>query len=291
MENVRAILSAALQPGAAPGSVIQAFATKLRALTDASYHMDCFEVNAVNYGAPQLRERAIFIGNRFNVVADLPDPTHGPSSQHPWRTLRDALDGLRDPGPVRMEFSERKLRYLGMVPPGSNWRSLPEDIQRESMGAAWSAKGGRSGWWRRLSMDLPCPTLVAAPNHASTALCHPEEVRALTLRECARIQEFPDDWAFHGSPSEQFKQVGNAVPVRLGTIVGEAVASELDALRERGWRPYAERPEAFRRVYIQSHVRTRRWHKEGVALVWGREDEARHAAPKTGRRTQKIQGA
>ncbi|HEY7423988.1 MAG TPA: DNA cytosine methyltransferase [Gemmataceae bacterium] len=64
------------------------------------------------------------------------------------------------------------------------------------MGKAYFAKGGRSGWWRRLTFDLPCPTIVTMPNHAGTALCHPTETRALTLRECARVQEFPDDWEF-----------------------------------------------------------------------------------------------
>jgi DNA (cytosine-5)-methyltransferase 1 len=93
-----------------------------------------------------------------------------------------------------MDFSPRKKEYLSMVPEGSNWRSLPVEVQKESMGWAWHAKGGRSGWWRRLSFDLPCPTLVTMPNHAGTALCHPTEVRALTLKEYALIQEFPSDW-------------------------------------------------------------------------------------------------
>ena len=105
--------------------------------------MDCFEVNAVNYGAPQLREHALFIGNRFNAVVDFPDPTHGseeePSSPQrmlfderskrvlPRRTLRDAIGDLLEENPVIMDFSPRKKRYLAMIPPGSNWRSLPKD--------------------------------------------------------------------------------------------------------------------------------------------------------------------
>ena len=194
-------------------SVIRAFAQDLQTLTGAKYHMDCFEVNAVNYGAPQLRERALFFGNRYNISVDFPDPTHGnpdsadddtqqglfdgPHNGHlPWRTLRDAIGDLREGTPELMDFSPRKKGYLAMVPPGSNWRSLPIEAQKESMGRAWLAKGGRSGWWRRLSFDLPCPTLVTMPNHASTSLCHPTEVRALSIREYARIQEFPDDWGF-----------------------------------------------------------------------------------------------
>jgi DNA (cytosine-5)-methyltransferase 1 len=120
MENVRGLLSAALchrpiaerpekggrklAPDERPSSVIRAFADDLQALPH-SYHVDCFEVNAVNYGAPQLRERALFIGNRFNAQVDFPAPTHGleePGSQtdlfssekrnlKPWRTLGDAI--------------------------------------------------------------------------------------------------------------------------------------------------------------------------------------------------------
>jgi DNA (cytosine-5)-methyltransferase 1 len=268
--------------------------------------MDCFEVNAVNYGAPQLRERAIFIGNRYNEVVDFPDPTHGPRNGtrtqdtlfedidpplKPWATLRDALEGLVDNQPVILDFSPRKKKYLAMVPPGSNWRSLPIALQKESMGSAWHAKGGRSGWWRRLSFDLPCPTLVTMPNHAGTALCHPTEVRALTLKEYARIQEFPDDWEFRGTPAEQYAQVGNAVPVRLGRVAGEVIARYLDELRARAWQPRREKPNPYRIVYIQSHVRTRHWYRHGKTFVWRDGDEngqAAYAAPKTKRKAKEI---
>ena len=159
----------------------------MQKLPGINYHMDCFEVNAVNYGAPQIRERALFIGNRFNAVVDFPEPTHGahaedPTEQHPdlfqtipkkllpWKTLRDVIGTLVDENAEILDFIPRKKNYLAMVPEGSNWRSLPEAVQKESMGLAWLAKGGRSGWWRRLTFDLPCPTLVTMPNHASTAL-------------------------------------------------------------------------------------------------------------------------
>ena len=321
MENVRGLLSAALNhrqiaerpdrggpslaPDEEPGSVVRLFADDLQRISGAAYHMDCFEVNAVNYGAPQLRERALFIGNRYKAVVNFPDPTHGPTepvrksqgvlfdapgSAH-WHTLGEALHGLEDPKPVLMDFSPRKKSYLSMVPPGSNWRSLPTEIQQESMGRAWFAKGGRSGWWRRLSFDLPSPTLVTMPNHASTALCHPTEVRALTLREYARIQEFPDEWEFSGTPSEQYAQVGNAVPIRLGRVAGEVLARELDALREQAWQPYLRKPPAYRIVYVQSHVRTRQWFKAGETFVWKDGEtngDAVYAAPKTQRKSRDL---
>jgi len=322
MENVRGLLSAAvfhrpiaerpekggmpLAPYEEPGSVVRAFADDLQKIPGAAYHMDCFEVNAVNYGAPQLRERALFIGNRYHAQVDFPDPTHGPTHADeqqaslfepqtgklaPWATLADAIGGLEETKPVIMDFSPRKKKYLAMVPPGSNWRSLPVDVQKESMGTAWHAKGGRSGWWRRLTFDLPCPTLVTMPNHAGTSLCHPTELRALTLHEYARIQEFPRDWRVCGTPAQQYAQIGNAVPVRLGRVAGEVVARQLDALREREWRPYTNKPTAYRIIYVQSHVRTRQWFKDGETYVWNDGDDnghATYAAPKTKRKMSAI---
>ena len=321
MENVRGLISAALQhrpiaerpakggpaltADEAPGSVVRLFADDLRRI-DENYHMDCFEVNAVNYGAPQLRERAIFIGNRFNAQIDFPNPTHGSPDQYeaqdgglfdapaellPWSTLGEAIAGLEDPGDVIMDFSPRKKTFLAQVPPGANWRSLPVETQQESMGKAWHAKGGRSGWWRRLSFDLPCPTLVTMPNHASTSLCHPVEVRALSLREYARIQEFPAEWIFCGTASQRYAQVGNAVPTRLGKVAGTVVAGALDALERRNYEPYAQQPAHFRTVYIQSHVRTRQWFKGGETLVWddgGDNSRQKYRAPVTVRQEKRL---
>jgi DNA (cytosine-5)-methyltransferase 1 len=315
MENVRGLMSAALrhrpikdrpdkggpplEPDEEPGSVINCFLLDLR----HSYRIDCFEANAVNYGAPQLRERALFIGNRFNRLVEFPEPTHGERRQRertlfddpesgdlkPFRTLREALEGLIERNPVIMDFSPRKKRYLSMVPEGSNWRSLPPEIAKESMGKAYFAKGGRSGWWRRLTFDLPCPTIVTMPNHAGTALCHPTETRALTLRECARVQEFPDHWEFCGTTQEQYTQVGNAVPVRLGEVCGELLARELAALYKSGLTKAEGDYPPYRIVYVKSHIRTRQWFKAGQTFVWqdGEDNgQAKYRPAKTERKVK-----
>lgn len=320
MENVRGLLSAGLKhrpinkrpdhggppltDEEKPGSVVRQFAKDLEKLADP-YRMDCFEVNAVNYGAPQLRERALFIGNRFNAVVDFPDPTHGSrdddndapclfaekSALLPWQTLRDAIGSLKEESPEVMDFSPRKKKYLAMVPPGSNWRSLPEDVQKESMGKVWFAKGGRSGWWRRLTFDLPCPTLVTMPNHAGTSLCHPTETRALSLKEYELVQEFPPDWALCGTTAQKYAQIGNAVPVRLGEVASRVIASALDALAKKKWRVDPTKRERYRIMYVQSHVRTRQWFKGGQTLVWSDEDHNGHptySKPKTMRRVSAI---
>lgn len=323
MENVRGLLSAAiksrpitdhpekggppLEPEEEPGSVVRMFARDLSKMDSCSYRLDIFEVNSVNYGAPQIRERALFVGNRYGATVDFPSPTHGPrnydnsvnqqmtlfeeQSLQPWATLGDVIGELEDDNLVVMDFSPRKKSFLKMVPPGSNWRSLPVEVQKESMGKAWHAKGGRSGWWRRLTMDLPCPTLVTMPNHASTSLCHPTETRALSVKEYARIQEFPDEWEFAGKTSEQYAQVGNAVPTRLGRIAGEVIAKTLDDLMNRNWLPYVDDNIEPRIIYLQSHVRTRSWYKNGEAVVWGadtKQSAAAYAPPKTIRKTRKL---
>jgi DNA (cytosine-5)-methyltransferase 1 len=196
----------------------------------------------------------------------------------PFRTLRDAIAGLHEEHPVLMDFSPRKKHFLSLVPAGGNWRSLPEELQRESMGKAFFAKGGRSGWWRRLSWDLPCPTVVTMPNHASTSMCHPDEVRTLSVGECAAIQEFPADWEFVGSPARQYAQVGNAVPARLGEVAGQVAARTLDEYFGSEARSCdLPAPPAYRRVYIHSHVRTRQWFRDGEVFVWTDGEDNGHA--------------
>lgn len=272
MENVRGLLSAALRPRPRskrpdkggpplewdenPGSVVKAFVEDLLRISGGAYRLDCFDVNSVNYGAPQSRGRVLLIGNRFKDLVDLPKPTHGPNVL-PWLTLGDAIGDLKEDAPVVLDFSPRKKKYLSMVPEGLNWRSLPEAIQKESMGRAWFAKGGRTGWWRRLDFGLPCPTLLTMPNHASTSLCHPTETRALSLREYARIQEFPDSWEFKGTVSQRYAQIGNAVPVRLGQVSGGVIAEHLDTLKLRRWRPYEKTGIDYRLIKINPTVKTR----------------------------------
>jgi DNA (cytosine-5)-methyltransferase 1 len=283
VENVRGLLSAALRhrpiadrpdKGGAPltadeqpGSVVKTWIADILALNDGEYRVDSFEVNAVNYGAPQLRERVLFIGNRLGRSVEFPAPTHGTGDGLlPFRTLADALRGFVEEAPVMMDFSPRKKSFLAYVPEGGNWRAMPEHIQQESMGRAFYAKGGRSGWWRRLSWDLPCPTITTLPNHSSTSMCHPTETRVLSVGECARVQEFPEGWVFAGTAAQQMKQVGNAVPARLGRVAGELIAAHLHENSRSDSSPVVELA-GWTNTYLRSHVRTRSWWKNGQAVV------------------------
>lgn len=280
MENVRGLHSMPLVPArharqvtdyegwmSEHGSLLKEL---MRGFSDAGYSVAAFLVNSVNYGAPQIRERLIILGNRQAPVLMLPSPTHSnrPSDRlPPFVTLRKAIGrGFDDPCPELMNFSLRKLKYLAMVPPGGNWRSMPVDIQKESMGKSWYLKGGRSATWRRLSWDFPSPTVVTMPNHASTSMCHPDEVRALTVGECAAIQEFPADWHFVGTTASKYRQIGNAVPIRLGFVAGEVISRMLDERRASIGAPLYS-PLDPKVVHLRPHVRTKRYWHHGSALA------------------------
>ncbi|MHB1422125.1 MAG: DNA cytosine methyltransferase [Gemmataceae bacterium] len=265
MENVRGLLSLKQDGSKRKGSLFELVQHKF---ADIGYQTDCFVVNAANYGAPQIRERIIVIGNRFNLKCDFPRPTHSNRAKDgllPFTTLGDAIRGKPDPDPTMMDFSARKKHYLAMVPPGGNWRSLPIEIQKESMGKTFYLKGGRSAYWRKLSFEFPSPTIVTMPNHAGTSLCHPEELRPLTVGECLRVQGFPDNWEFVGSPSEKYQQVGNAVPIVLGVLAGRVAAELLDKAESASER-LLEPLLPHRIVHLRPHVRTRWWWKNGEVI-------------------------
>lgn len=281
MENVRGLHSMSMVPKSAlrdrsipkwkaqHGSLLRELVNRFE---EVGYRVDCFLVNAVNYGAPQLRERLLCIGNRFNLKAEFPLPqfSNRPEDGLPrFKTLGEAIgSGFVDQDTTLMNFSERKLKYLSMVPPGGNWRSMPVDVQKESMGKTWYLKGGRSAYWRKLSFEFPSPTVVTMPNHAGTSMCHPNELRALTVGECAAIQEFPSDWRFIGSPMEKYRQVGNAVPVRLGAVAGGVVKDLLakigEAQKLTGRRLHVAKLESAV-IHIRPHVRTRSFWRDGTA--------------------------
>ncbi len=278
MENVRGLLSMPIVPKgnatADTPSALTEHGSLLRELIAefevCGYRVDVFVVNSVNYGAPQIRERLICIGNRHGLLAEFPEPRHSNRPEDdlpPFRTLGNAIgpeSGFSDPDPEIMNFSERKRKYLAMVPEGGNWRSLPVDIQKESMGKSWYLKGGRSAYWRKLSFAFPSPTVVTMPNHAGTSMCHPTELRAISVAEAAAIQEFPADWRFVGSTTAKMRQIGNAVPTRLGVVTGEVVKNLLAKVddKDKGI-PFP----ASRVQHIRPHIRTRVFWKDGKALA------------------------
>lgn len=178
-------------------------------------------LKAIFYNVPQKRERLILIGVRKDVDVDFLFPK-------PFKkiyTLRDALKaGELYPTDVPesngAKYPEHKRKVLDLVPQGGYWRDLPLDIQKAYMQKSFYLGGGKTGMARRISWDEPSLTLTCSPAQKQTERCHPEETRPFTVREYARIQTFPDEWTFAGSVSQQYKQIGNAVPCNLAKELG-----------------------------------------------------------------------
>lgn len=195
--------------------------TMLNALDELGYRAAYKVLRAQYLDVPQKRERVII----FAVRKDLDCPILFPKEKDYFISMRQALKDC--PESVGQEYPARKRQVMEMVPEGGNWRDLPESIQREYMGGSFNLPGGRTGMARRMAWDQPCLTLTCAPAQKQTERCHPSETRPLTVREYARIQTFPDEWAFEGNMSSQYKQIGNAVPVNLGYHVGKCVMASL----------------------------------------------------------------
>lgn len=234
IENVRGLMSTPyyVDPENPDSKIIKGAALTyiIKKIKEMGYSVSFNLYNAANYGAPQSRERFVIICRRDGKKAHYLVPTHshdGSFNLPKWRTLRDALDGLNTKGMHYTKFPEERLVYYRMLKEGQYWKDLPEEIQPIAMGKSYNLPGGKTGFYRRLSFDKPSPTLVTDPTMPATDLCHPTELRPLSVEEYRRIQEFPDDWKIFGDIKSQYRQVGNAVPISLGCAVGKAILDNL----------------------------------------------------------------
>ena len=217
-ENVRGLVSHD------NGKTLQ---TMIDVFTEIGYNVRYEILKAVNYDVAQKRERVIIIGTR----KDLPQIDFKfPKPFDHIATLRDALKDV--PESEGAKYPDKKKQVLDLVPPGGCWIDLPEEIAKEYMGKSYYSGGGKRGMARRISWDEPCLTLTCSPAQKQTERCHPDETRPFTTREYARIQSFPDEWMFSGSMSQVYKQIGNAVPVKLGKAVGLSIADYLNKVEE-----------------------------------------------------------
>ncbi len=190
------------------------FKTILGVLESLGYKIQYQVLNAAYYGVGQKRERVVIIGTRN----DLDISFSYPAPEAEMTTLRQALKDC--PISIGEEYSDKKRAVLALVPPGGCWVDLPDDVAKAYMGKSYYSGGGRRGMARRISWDEPCLTLTCSPSQKQTERCHPDETRPFTVREYARIQSFPDTWTFCGGITDQYKQIGNAVPVELARRVG-----------------------------------------------------------------------
>ena len=228
MENVKGLTSSMLKDEGGISTSTRVLDIVLEEFTKLHYKTVYGVLDAVNYGVPQFRERFILIGSRDNEDLFLPSPTHFHVHQNPsyrWKTLGEAIKDLENAKSECAEFSDRRLKYLRMVPEGGNWRNLPAEVLEDAMGGAFRSGGGKVGFYRRLSYSQPSPTIVTSPVQKATMMCHPTKDRPLSVAEYARIQQFPDDWNIIGSTANKYKQIGNAVPVGLARAIGETLIS------------------------------------------------------------------
>jgi DNA (cytosine-5)-methyltransferase 1 len=201
----------------------------LNYLNNIGYKVSFNLYNSANFGSPQIRERVIIIGNKKEKLPYL-TPTH---SQHgefglkPWKTFKAAVKGLHNINHDYVKFPEGRLKYYKKLKEGQNWRNLPLKLQKEALGNSYYLGGGKTGFLRRLGWNKPSPTLVTDPMMPATDLAHPVENRPLSIQEYKRIQEFPDDWKLAGSIRNQYKQIGNAVPVSLGRAIGKLIVNHI----------------------------------------------------------------
>ena len=191
-ENVKGILSLG------GGDVIK---TIINDFNQAGYKVEYHLVNMADYGVPQHRERVIIVGQRNDLGKDMifrfPSPTHQKGN---WVSIKDALHNL----PAAGDTTKDPNNY------GSNYKIVVKNFTAH----------------RITNPDLPSPTILARGNGKGgvCAIPHYNGERRLTIRESAVIQTFPLDFNFIGSMGSCYRQIGNAVPVRFGKILGNELA-------------------------------------------------------------------
>jgi DNA (cytosine-5)-methyltransferase 1 len=230
MENVPELLRSA---------EYQEFADAARA---RGYEVEARILNAADYGVPQRRRRAIAIGSRLGAPA-FPEQTHFPPEAiglggTPWRTFRDAVEGLplepteknwhnsRNPRPVSLE------RYRTIPGEGEGRFHLAERRPDITPNCWLRKKTGSTDVFGRLWWDRPAFTIrTEFFKPEKGRYLHPSEHRPITVREAARCMTFPDDFEL---PADQpmttvAKQVGNAVPPLLAQRIAETLVVQLEA--------------------------------------------------------------
>jgi len=238
----------------------------VKAFVALGYSIRVEKIYSQEYGIPQRRKRVLIVGNRIGINFNMPGPkihVSGKIFRNSDVTLAHAIGGLppatnnkelelgymaephdnfelllRSPvGIVNDHFSPRlsplQLERISALKPGQTMKDLPARLQHESFkkranrrvsdGTPTEKRGGSPSGLKRLIGNEPCLTVTGA---ATRELLHPKENRALTIRECARIQTFPDDFTFYGNSSQKIKQIGNAIPPMLARIFAEHIRDE-----------------------------------------------------------------
>ena len=222
----------------------------LAILADEGFHFTADEGKRVvycpDYGIPQHRRRLVIVASKLGPIELVP-PTHRPDN---YRKVADVLRGLpalgagdecpADPLHRTSELSPLNLKRIRHSKPGGTWRDWPSelvaDCHREKSGKTYPSVYGRMEW------DKPSPTVTTQFfGFGNGRFGHPEQDRAISLREGAILQSFPKRYRFV-KPGEEFsfktigRMIGNAVPVRLGEVVGKTIKSHLEKIHGLSFR-------------------------------------------------------
>lgn len=223
--------------------VFDEFVAQLEA---TGYSVDYQVVNCAEYGVPQQRNRLVLLASKLGPISLL---TPGQFCKRP-RTVRKAIGALppleagtshsKDPLHQCSALSEINMRRIVASKPGGTWRDWPEelvaDCHKKASGKTYPSVYGRMTW------DDPAPTLTTQFfGFGNGRFGHPEQNRAISLREGAILQSFPKRYKFV-RPGEQVCQksigrlIGNAVPVRLGEVIGASLLAHVSEATKRAYR-------------------------------------------------------
>ena len=215
------------------GEIYQNF---LKALRDKKYEVSPYlDVFCPNYGIPQHRKRLVLFASKpkYGKIKIL-DPTHTPDK---YKRVRDVISDLepleaggtsqKDPYHKASGLSQLNLKRIRVSKPGGTWRDWPDELvaqcHRQKSGNSYPSIYGRMKW------DAPSPTITTQCfGFGNGRFGHPEQDRAISLREAARLQTFPDDYKFVDPDGpHQIRAIGrfigNAVPVELAKIIAKSI--------------------------------------------------------------------
>lgn len=209
------------------------FKNFLETLSLFGYHVSSYDVYCPEYGIPQHRTRLVVFASKLGPIEIIP-PTHHPEQ---YRTVESAIGSLprlraggvcaEDPLHRSSGLSKINRQRILHSKPGGTWRDWPEDLvakcHAKSKGKTYPSVYGRMEW------NKPSPTITTQfHGFGNGRFGHPEQNRAISLREGAILQSFPSEYQFV-APGAQYhfstigRLIGNAVPVRLGEIVGKTI--------------------------------------------------------------------
>lgn len=215
-------------------------------LVNIGYHLTYGVVAAQDYGAPQLRRRFVLLASKHGDIS-IPAPTHGKFLDNPYKTVRDAIADLPAivagesykssgvPNHRAAALSELNLaRIKASAPDGGGRNNWPKELWPQCYTRTnenGEAHPGHTDCYGRLWWDRPATGLTTRCNSYSNGrFGHPEQDRAISIREAARLQGFDDSFEFTGNMSSMARQIGNAVPVDLAYAMGKHFVEHIEAI-------------------------------------------------------------